>query len=121
MKTGIALLCVFGLGLIFDYWKVGPVPVYHDFFLFSNQQLTAQYYLWSVLEKVGFLLVLFLWYKEAGEYSKVFVLAFMVLMVGEFVDYLLSYSELKYLGLTYNKWFVILYGTFLIIKAWKDK
>lgn len=123
MKTGFALFCVIGLTIVFAVWD-GPTE-YLSLFPYSKQKLTLQTHIYFIFEHVTVITILYLWYNEASEYSKHYVLMFLFLQIGNLVDYLLRYNEpfLKLHGrsINYNIVSIVLYALFLSYKGWKDR
>lgn len=103
---------------------LNEIGFYRKFFPFSDQVLTKRTYVYFIVQHLFLIGILILWYNESSEYSKDFVRMFLLLMIGDFLDYIMIYNDHYGHGLSYNVIVTIFFMLFLTykycIEQWKQ-
>jgi hypothetical protein len=123
MRTGIAILMLMLLFVIFLFWNVPNEPVnYHMFFVNSNQKLKADQYVYFLFEHITILAIVYMWFKECSIENRDYVTMFLYFQIGDTLDYIINYNQpyafIHDFPISFNTLSIALYGLFLIYKAW---
>jgi hypothetical protein len=85
----LLLYCTFLIGIVFLLLPMGNTPV--DWFLFSDMELTAHTHVYFIGERVTLIILAYIIAAESVKYRQA-TWVFFWLMVGDLVDYCLSYN-----------------------------
>lgn len=119
MAKLLLLYCVFLLSIVFVVLPDFTTERY-DFFLFSDQKLTAQTYIYFLCEHLVMIILSYIIFAESKKHRGALWVFFM-LMICDLVDYILGYNEvwvkLSAFPVSFNTVSVLIFGL-VIINEW---
>jgi len=92
MREKYLLLSIIAAYAILELWQLLPSDVVLHPFLFSNQEIMLQTYVWFACLKLAFMIIAFVLYQYSERYWRFFGTLF-YFALAEFIEYFVNYNE----------------------------